>query len=105
MKENCHNSNSLSSYYEIWYDIINLLDLKNKAYNNSYDQTRRQFGRLAFLIRLYDKVSRLQFLINNSDFEDKLKESYEDTIKDIIGYCFLELNYLRQNKENNNKNQ
>lgn len=71
-----------------------MLEKKNRAYGDSYFKTRKRYGEIAFLIRLEDKVNRLEQLING--VEDN-GESIIDTLFDIAGYCLLEIHY-RQNK-------
>lgn len=77
---------------EIVYPIQELLIKKNSDYGDSYFELRKEFGKVAFLIRLTDKITRLKTLTKQ---QAQVEESEEDTIKDIIGYCLLEL-YYRQ---------
>lgn len=81
-------------------EILDILEKKNKSYNNSYELTRNEFGNIIFIIRLQDKLNRLKSLIMNNKLE-YFSESYNDTIKDIIGYCLLELDYLTRHNKNN----
>lgn len=76
-------------------EIINLLIKKNRDYGNSYFKLREEFGRVAFVVRLADKIERLKTLLKNKP--QVMDEREEDTIKDIIGYCLLEL-YFRQDE-------
>lgn len=69
--------------------VLNTLLEKNRSYGNSYFETRNEFGNVAFIIRLIDKVNRLKTLHKYNI--DSYFESYQDTIRDIIGYCLLEL--------------
>lgn len=81
--------------------ITETLIKKNKDYGDSYFELREEYGKIAFLIRLSDKIARLKTLAKQ---DAQVNESEEDTIKDIIGYCLLEL-YFRaeyQNGKNNN---
>ncbi|TGE31313.1 nucleotide modification associated domain-containing protein [Desulfosporosinus sp. Sb-LF] len=75
--------------------VADLLEQKNHDYGRSYDVLREEYGEVSFLIRLGDKVNRLKTLVKHPA---KVKaEAVEDTIKDIIGYCTLELCF-RKNK-------
>ena len=76
-------------------EIINLLIKKNRDYGNSYFKLREEFGRVAFVVRLADKIERLKTLLKNKP--QVMDEREENTIKDIIGYCLLEL-YFRQDE-------
>lgn len=80
---------------QIANEITSMLELKNRNYGNSYDKIRTKRGPTSLLIRLEDKFSRLESIIENKP-KDLGDESYEDTLKDIIGYCLLELNYLQK---------
>lgn len=80
---------------KICLEIVNLIEEKDRAYGNSYALTRQEYGELAFLIRLTDKVNRLKTLLTNPSIPHR-DESIEDTIKDIIGYCLLELEYRQK---------
>ncbi|MEM1672634.1 MAG: nucleotide modification associated domain-containing protein [Archaeoglobaceae archaeon] len=79
-------------------EIREFLAKKMQSYRNSYFETRKEYGSLVFLIRLIDKVNRLKALIDE-DMQEFFKESYEDTIKDIIGYCLLELIFEKIQKK------
>lgn len=87
----------MSEFKAILDPIADLLDRKNTDYGESYTETRDEFGPTAFILRLNDKYNRLKKLTKE---ETALvnDESIEDTIRDIIGYCILELRYLRQNR-------
>ncbi|SPF40772.1 conserved hypothetical protein [Candidatus Desulfosporosinus infrequens] len=73
--------------------VAELLERKDADYGYSYDETRREFGPVAFLLRLNDKFVRLKTLTSNEAQVND--ESIEDTISDIIGYCTLELRYRK----------
>ena len=69
--------------------IVNMVKQKNDNYGESYKKLRDEYGEIAFNIRLSDKINRLKYLSKG----EEMGESKEDTIKDIIGYCLLELFY------------
>lgn len=83
-------------------EIKEMLTRKMQSYKNSYFETRSEFGKLVFLIRIIDKINRLKALIDqeNSHF---FEETYQDTIKDVIGYCLLELIFEKIKKEGKNE--
>lgn len=79
---------------EIFSEMKKLLIDKNDDYGGSFTSLFKKFGLLSLIIRLSDKVKRLEKL---SDDELKIKnESIEDTLKDIIGYGILGLIELRK---------
>ncbi|KLU65707.1 hypothetical protein DEAC_c23370 [Desulfosporosinus acididurans] len=86
----------MNEFLEILTPVAELLKRKNTDYGNNYCETRREFGPTALLLRLNDKFGRLKTLTKQqAQVKD---ESIEDTLKDIIGYCTLELRYLRDEK-------
>lgn len=78
---------------EIVRSVVELLLKKNADYGNSYFELRSEFGKVAFLVRLGDKYGRLKVLAKKEP--EVTGESEEDTIRDIIGYCLLELYYRK----------
>ncbi|EUJ25245.1 hypothetical protein MFLO_15568 [Listeria floridensis FSL S10-1187] len=82
---------------EITFEILDILERKNTNYGNSFDHQMHEYGMLAATIRLDDKMSRLRALTKGEP--DKVGESIEDTLKDMIGYCLLTLNWLDEKNE------
>ncbi len=77
--------------------IVDTVIKKNKDYGSSYNATRNKFGDVAFLIRVSDKYYRLANLLGTNSLPmEVIDEKIEDTIRDIIGYCLLELNYRNE---------
>lgn len=74
------NKNLLNN---ITNQVQELLIKKNSDYGNSYFELRSEFGNVAFIVRIVDKIARLKTLIKN---QAKVEETEEDTIKDIIYY-------------------
>ena len=88
-----------NDFAQILLPIADLLQRKNSDYGSAYDELRDEYGEVAFLVRLSDKIGRLKSLHKR---EAQVKdESVDDTIRDIIGYCTLELRY-REKKEGQN---
>lgn len=71
-------------------EVVELVARKNHDYGGSYARLREEFGPDSFLIRLGDKYNRLLALRGK---EALVSESTDDTIRDIVGYCLLELAY------------
>lgn len=74
-------------------EIVELLEKKNNDYGNSATQTYEEYGDVAFFIRISDKINRLKSLTINNKTQEVKDESIEDTVKDIIGYCLLYLEW------------
>lgn len=83
---------------ELAHDISELVEKKNNDYGNSFDNTIREFGNIVYFIRIQDKINRLKMLmLQDKEIEIK-SESIEDTLKDVIGYTLLMLNYIKNNE-------
>lgn len=81
-----------TEFEKIALDVACLLAKKNSDYGCSYDLLRGEYGPESFLIRLADKYHRLKKLVRSMG-RPEVDESIEDTLKDIIGYCILEIRY------------
>lgn len=81
---------------EIAGGIVEMLLKKNTDYGDSYRRLRDEFGPDSFLIRIGDKYHRLMALRGK---EALVSETTDDTIRDIVGYCFLEMVYRRGEAE------
>lgn len=61
---------------------------KNKDYGNSVDKTRLLLGNRADLVRIADKIHRVEQLALKQN-EPKVAESIEDTILDLVVYMAI----------------
>lgn len=72
---------------------------KNADYNNSFANLRDKFGDTAILIRLNDKLSRLEQLMKPG-YEAKVQdEKIEDTLTDLANYSLMELTERQYEQE------
>jgi hypothetical protein len=78
---------------DIMRDVMEMVKAKNEMYGASYDRTRDEFGSQILIIRLMDKINRLKSFMS---CPEPSFDSYEDTVRDIIGYCILELKYIEK---------
>ena len=82
-------------FHEIASSVADLVSRKNRDYGSSYWDLRDEWGPMSFGIRLGDKYNRISNLLKREEAPE-IAESIEDTIRDIIGYCLLELAYLQE---------
>lgn len=61
---------------------------KNRDYGNSVDKTRLILGEKADLVRMADKIHRIEQLALKQN-EPKVAESIEDTILDLVVYMAI----------------
>jgi hypothetical protein len=80
-------------------EVMHLLLEKNAKYGNS---NLTKYGHMGILVRLSDKLARLENLseagAKNVKEYDKLRESIEDVYKDIAGYGILGLKLMREGR-------
>ncbi len=84
-------------FHRIAFGMADMVSRKNSDYGNSYFRLRSEWGPMSFGARLGDKYYRLTNLLQGH--EPQINESVEDTIRDIIGYCLLELAYRELDEE------
>ncbi|MDR6779442.1 polyhydroxyalkanoate synthesis regulator phasin [Paenibacillus peoriae] len=78
-------------------EVESLLKKKNHDYGNSFSIQFEKYGILSALIRMDDKMRRLENLLNGN--KAQVEESIEDTLQDLVGYGTLALVELRKQKE------
>ena len=83
-----------SEIIKIAKEIGQLVEKKDKDYNSAFSKTLKEYGNVAYFLRIDDKLNRLKnLMLNNNNAE--VKESVEDTLKDIIGYTLLMLKEIK----------
>ena len=88
------NEVSESLIVNIAKEIAELVERKDKDYNSAFSKTLKEYGNVAYFLRLDDKLNRLKnLMLNNNNAE--VNESVEDTLKDIIGYTLLMLKEIK----------
>jgi hypothetical protein len=81
-------------------EALDLMYKKNHDYASDADPYRnfRMFGLLGIVVRLGDKLARLQSFIDNGDLAVS-DEQIEDTLKDIINYSVIFGGFLADAKQ------
>lgn len=80
-KYECHSS--------ICSKLNDIYIRKNKDYGDSFAIVRKNIPN-SVLVRLWDKLLRLNNLMQNND-KHLVDESIEDTLMDMANYCIMEL--------------
>ena len=84
-------------------EIGELVEKKDKDYNHAFSKTLKEYGNVAYFLRIDDKLNRLKnLLLNKNDAE--VNESVEDTLKDIVGYTLLMLKEIKNRRSKNESN-
>lgn len=85
-------SDRCSIHKELTEKINATYEQKNTAYGNSFDRSIDRFGYIAGLVRMEDKMNRLeQLLIKNAEPND---ESAVDTALDLANYAIMIAMYI-----------
>ncbi|MBW3113511.1 DUF1599 domain-containing protein [Bacillus sp. MCCB 382] len=75
-------------------EVRDLLIRKNHDYGDSFLKQFAKYGVMSGMIRMDDKMRRLETLIGGEDAQ--VAESLEDTVADLAGYALLTLVELRK---------
>lgn len=89
--------NELNEYQQIINKLYKTYVDKNHDYGNSFDDTCDEFGLIAPVIRINDKIKRCKSILKNNNF--KVNESLEDTISDLANYCIMTLMWMKKNSK------
>ena len=74
---------------------------KRADYGPTTTETFEKFGPVSMLVRMHDKLGRLDNLLGNGQVPRVHEESIEDTLVDLANYALITLLELRKAKEKN----
>lgn len=84
----------MEEYKEIILELENTYKAKNHDYGDSFAIILKRFGLKSTVIRLWDKLMRLETLCKK---EAKVQdESIEDTLKDLANYAIMTVAEMRR---------
>ena len=91
-------SDNIQSFMDITTDMAKTYAAKNYDYGNSFEQSCNKFGIIASVVRLGDKMNRIESLaIKKAEVKD---ESIKDTLLDMANYAIMTVMWLNtQSKE------
>ena len=91
-------SDKVQSFMDITTNMAKTYAAKNHDYGNSFEQSCDKFGIIASVVRLGDKMNRIESLTTK---EAEIKEeSIKDTLLDLATYSVMTLMWLNKvNKE------
>lgn len=91
-------SDNVQSFMNITTDMAKTYAAKNHDYGNSFEQSCNKFGIIASVVRLGDKMNRIESLaIKKAEVKD---ESIKDTLLDMANYAIMTVMWLNtQSKE------
>ena len=84
-------------FNNITTDMLKTYIKKNHDYGNSFEQSLDKFGLIAGVIRIGDKMNRIESLTTK---EAEVKdEAIKDTLLDMANYCILSVMWLNKQSE------
>ena len=84
-----YTKNKADKHKTICKELSDIYKKKNHDYGDSFAILYEKFGMQSTVIRLWDKLLRLETLLDQDrQVED---ESIEDTLKDLANYCIITL--------------
>lgn len=87
-------SESVKQFIDITKKMAKTYAAKNHDYGNSFEQSLDKFGLVASVVRLGDKMNRIESLIKK---EAQVKdESIKDTLLDLASYSVMTLMWLNK---------
>ena len=86
------NPTTMKTQYDGQYDTF---CRKNHDYGNSFEESLDKFGIIASLVRMQDKMLRLQSLTDESKTQQVGSESLLDTLEDLSNYAAMTACWLK----------
>lgn len=87
---------SLEAIKKAHAELTDIFEKKNADYGNSFEESLEKHGLIAAVVRMEDKMLRLNTLSKN-DFKQLVKdESLIDTLKDLSNYALMTAVWLEQ---------
>lgn len=86
------NPQTMKTQYDRQYDTF---CRKNHDYGNSFDESLDQFGIIASIVRMSDKMKRLESLTDESKTQQVGSERLLDTLEDLSNYAAMTACWLR----------
>lgn len=81
-------------YEQVLDELKDIYKRKNHDYGDSFAILYKKFGLQSVIIRLWDKLLRLETL-TKEDAQVK-DESIQDTLKDMANYCIMTLAEMKK---------
>ena len=95
------NQQTMKTQYDGQYDTF---CRKNHDYGNSFEESLDQFGIVASIVRMSDKMNRLASLTDESKTQQVGSESLLDTLEDLSNYAAMTACWLKGVREEDGEN-
>lgn len=93
--------NNVQQFVDITTNMAKTYAAKNHDYGNSFEQSCNKFGLLAAIVRMGDKMNRLESLaVKKAKVKD---ESIKDTLLDLASYSIMTVMWMNNKVVNHGK--
>ena len=82
-------------YYSVLDGMKDIYAAKNSDYGNSFEMTLDKYGIIGAIIRMQDKMNRIDGYYWKPDEDKKVDESLIDTLEDLGNYAIMTSVWLR----------
>lgn len=77
-------------------ELLSIFEKKNADYGNSFEESLEKHGIIAAIVRMEDKMGRLNSLIKKGAEQKVSDESLVDTLKDLSNYALMTAVWLEE---------
>ena len=89
------NANVEEDYYSVVGRMKDIYAAKNADYGNSFEMTLDKYGIIGAIIRMQDKMNRIDGYYWKPEEDKKVDESLIDTLEDLGNYAIMTSVWLR----------
>ena len=89
----------MTKFEDILKELNEIYEKKNADYGNSFEDSLNKYYILPTVLRLTEKITRLEGLYLREGQGLVKDESIEDTLKDIANYAIITVKWLKNKKE------
>lgn len=79
-------------------ELLSIFEKKNADYGNSFEESLEKHGIIAAIVRMEDKMGRLNSLTKKGAEQKVYDESLIDTLKDLSNYALMTAVWLEEEK-------
>lgn len=79
-------------------ELLSIFEKKNADYGNSFEESLEKHGIIAAIVRMEDKMGRLNSLSKKGTEQKVSDESLVDTLKDLSNYALMTAVWLEEEK-------
>ena len=80
---------NVKNHIDICEKLTKMFELKNSKYGNSVERGFNKYGPVSLLVRLEDKLNRIEQLLLNNETGDDTDERITDTLEDLANYAII----------------